>query len=265
MWTFDTDAEEGCIWPIVPACDEAGYADAVVAQSKVMAIEILWAASGRQYGQCIDTIRPCRREADYCELNAWELVGSRLSLLDDVSVGYITPCSRCKTTSCGCAAVEAITLPGSPRSIVSVVIDGVTLDPSAYRLDARQLIRTDGGTWPECQDFNVNAGEIGSWEVTYLTGRPVPVGGQIAAGVYSCEILKALCDDDACSLPARVQTVTRQGVTVGFLDPMTFLEDGLTGVYIVDMWIRSVNPYGAKQRARIRRADQKKLGRRVRS
>jgi hypothetical protein len=52
-------------------------------------------------------------------------------------------------------------------------------------------------------------------------------------------------------LPERVQTITRQGVTVGFLDPQDFLEKGRTGITMIDLWLRSVNPRGISRRARM--------------
>jgi len=45
-----------------------------------------------------------------------------------------------------------------------------------------------------------------------------------------------------CQLPRRMASLTRQGVTVTMLDPQTFFADGRTGLYLMDLAIRSLNP-----------------------
>src|SRR5699024_472918 len=126
-----------------------------------------------------------------------------------------------------------------------VRIDGNVLPDSAYRVDyGNILIRTDGQTWPAVQDMLADPSELNTFEVTYKRGIEVPAGGQFAAGVLACELAKAYCGDQTCELPKRVQTVTRQGVTVGFMDQFEGLEEGKTGIWSIDSWIASVNRVG---------------------
>jgi len=95
-----------------------------------------------------------------------------------------------------------------------------------------RLPRSHGGGWGG-----------GAFAVTYRQGLEVPAGGRWAAGAYACELLAACMGGD-CELPQRVQTLTREGVTMSFLDPMEFLDHGRTGVAATDTWIASVNPHG---------------------
>src|SRR5439155_25128670 len=121
--------------------------------------------------------------------------------------------------NCSCHSVEEVVLPGAVTAIVDVTIDGVVLNPSAYRVDnGRLLVRQDGGLWPLCNDLSKPPGQHGTWTVTALYGKPVPSSGRIALGELVCELIKACTDDPSCRLPERLQTLTRQGVTQNFLD-----------------------------------------------
>ena len=73
------------------------------------------------------------------------------------------------------------------------------------------------------------------------TGQPVPESLNIAAGVLALEIARALCKDSTCKLPQRIQTITREGVTVGFQDDFEGLEKGRTGIWLIDMAVASAN------------------------
>lgn len=45
---------------------------------------------------------------------------------------------------------------------------------------------------------------------------------------------------------ARLLSVSRQGVTVTYADPTSLLENNMTGVFAVDLFLRAVNPSGAR-------------------
>lgn len=262
----DEAPEAGCIWPVIYPC--AQDADAEVQEwSEQMAIEILWAASGRRFGLCHSTYRPCRVgcEVGVPVIEAWTLVGNNEWLDLWGSTMFAVIGCGCQN-QCSCARLESIDLwHSNVRAVTEVMIDGVELDEDAYRLSHNKLIRVDGESWPSCQDFTVDPGEEGTWTVSYVHGRSVPFGGRVAAGVLASELNKAVCNDDTCALPRRVQTITRQGVSVSFIDPMTFLADGLTGLYEVDLWIRSVNPNRLARRARVHRVDDPRRAPAVRS
>ncbi len=262
-WSAEDDGTAPCWWPVADiACEDCDDPDPLLVElATQFAIEILWAATGRRFGLCTETIQPCDTPEPCPAPTGWPLVeGFQL---------YPYLCGGCGYGNCSCGRVEKLLLPSKRiTEIVSVVIDGDTLDPAAYRLGTSKLgpllIRVDGDPWPRCQDQEAEPGQPGSWEVTYVWGRDVPAGGELAAARLACEITKAVVCPDECGLPERVATVTRQGVTVGFLDPMSFLDQGLTGLLLVDYWIRAVNPHGVKKRPRVRRADAPKRGRLVR-
>ena len=113
----------------------------------------------------------------------------------------------------------------------------------AWRVDNGQwLVRTDGDCWPQCQDFDTDAGDT-FFQVTYFKGIPVPSVLAQAAGELACEWAKS-CLGAPCRLPQRVTSLSRQGVSVSLPDVSQLLEHGLTGVPTVDQLIRSFNPYG---------------------
>jgi hypothetical protein len=143
--------------------------------------------------------------------------------------------------------------------IDEVMIDGVVLDPGAYRLDSVQgrgaiLVRTDGECWPECQDMDAANDAVGAFTITYQKGVAVPRAGQIAAGKLACEFAKA-CGGGDCALPQELQSLTRNGVEVQVIDPSVLPENILTGIADVDRWVRSVNPNNLAARPRVFSSD----------
>jgi len=82
----------------------------------------------------------------------------------------------------------------------------------------------------------------------------VPLDGRIAASIFACQIALSRCGGDSC-LPQRLKEITRQGVDMAFADPLEFLDKGQTGIYEVDLWLKSVNPAGIRRRSRVFRPD----------
>lgn len=75
--------------------------------------------------------------------------------------------------------------------------------------------------------------------VHYRTANNLPPGADLAARRLAEEYLKAW-QGKPCSLPERVTSVSRQGVSWTILDPLEFLNDGLTGIGQVDGWLAQV-------------------------
>jgi hypothetical protein len=261
----DAPPEAGCSWPVVYSCTPAEDAPALdaalVEWTEQMAIEVLWALSGRQFGLCTTTYRPCRRSdciGGFPYIDAWNLVGRGGSLSFDPWGGSVFAVARCGcgSESCSCTTLESIELwHKRVRAVTEVTIDGVVLDPANYRLSKNRLLRTDGEAWPSCQDWEVDLGQPGSWGVTVVHGRTVPIGGRVSAGLLATEYRKACAGDDSCELPRRIQTNTRAGQTFTFVDPMLMIDKGSTGLTEVDMWLHSVNPNRLQRRARVYRVD----------
>lgn len=249
---------EPCQWRIDIGCcpewEEAPEEDREFARR--VATELVWRLSGRRYGLCAVTVRPCRKTCAEGDLPYWPggLAGPMTPYIED-GAWYNARCGTCPT-ECGCSPLCEVVLPAPVHDIVEVRVDGEVVPPESYRVDNhRLLVRTDGDCWPDCQDLEAAPDEPGGFAVTYHWGIPVPPGGQYAAGVYACELLKACAGAGNCRLPKRVQQITREGVTMAFLDPMQFLADGLTGVPEVDVWIRSVNPHGLVGRSHVYSVD----------
>jgi hypothetical protein len=127
--------------------------------------------------------------------------------------------------------------------IESVQIDGDELDPSAYRVDdGKWLIRQDCSGWPTCQDLSQPLGEDCTFGVSFTWGQDPPQAGKNAALLLASEFVAAVTPGMTCHLPARVTSITRQGVSFTVLDPQTFLSEGLTGNYQIDLFIKAYNP-----------------------
>jgi len=213
-----------------------------------IASEILWRLTGRRIGVCPITVRPCRRGGG----EAWPWTARGWS---EWAVPYVVGgewvnamCGRHRD-DCGCTHLSEVMLPGPVDGVTSVYVDGALLDPTAYLVyDHRRLVRTDGQHWPHCQDLTAADDAEGAFAVTYGQGVPLGIAGQAAVESYAVEVLKA-CLGQACKLPKRVSSISREGVTVDFVDPMEFLDKGRTGLIEVDTWIVSVTQ--APQRSRV--------------
>lgn len=209
------------------------------------ATSILWRWTGGQFGLCEVTVRPCR--PDFRGRSTWQgrtgAPTSRAGAIQwaPVLIGgewFNLTCGCGKT--CKCDGLWTIRLPGPVDSVVDVQVDGTSLPVDAYRVDGRGLLtRQDGEEWPSTQDLDRPDGDDGTFSVTYMRGLPVPAGGQLAAAVLACELAAAYVGED-CRLPQRVQTITREGVTVGVVDSFDDLDAGKTGIWTIDSWVASV-------------------------
>jgi hypothetical protein len=216
------------------------------------ATSLLWNWTGRVFGLSEVTVRPCRTD---CAPSTYHGIagipssyrtGPFLPILINGEF-YNVRCGRkCKDDD---RSMAEIGLPGPVDTVLQVRVDGEVLPASAYRVDNRVwLVRTDGDTWPVCQDLTAEPTEPNTFEVTYLWGAPVPDGGRLAATVLACEMAKATLGRD-CSLPQRVQSVSREGVSIAVLDTFEGLEAGRTGIWVVDSWVTSV--MNAPRKARV--------------
>lgn len=87
--------------------------------------------------------------------------------------------------------------------------------------------------------------------VTYEFGSQPPPAVCRAVDVLSEEIRLAH-NGEACRLPERVTSVSRQGVSWTLLDPQDFLTEGRTGIYEVDLVLSMyTGPNRVQARARV--------------
>jgi hypothetical protein len=211
------------------------------------ASDILYALSGYRWpGPQADVVRPCsplRAQAPRWLGTAYPpaVVGA--------GTGW---CGCAGPELCGCATPGIVELAGTPVvSVERVTVDAVVLPPAAYRLMGQLLVRTDGTDWPCCQDWTVEGDQPGAFEVRYTWGALPPVAGEYACAALACELWRATSPDsdtvNACRLPKRITTISRQGVNLAMLDPMTMFPDGMTGLPEVDLWLGSLR-YGQANR-----------------
>jgi hypothetical protein len=249
-----TGSSAPCGWTLNTACcsdwDTATNTQRDTATS--WATYILWALTGRRFGACTVTVRPCGSDCNvyggwmYYPVTADGIGTVWAPFIRDgqwFNCGCMGPCS--------CDARCSVWLPGPVAAINEVNVDGIVIDPSLYRVDNRsRLVGVDGQCWPKCQDMDLTSPGQGTFEVTYQRGTPVPAAGQYAAGLLACELLKS-CIGAACALPNNVASLTRQGVQIEMVDPTDELNIGLTGIREVDMFIRAVNPQALQRRPRV--------------
>jgi hypothetical protein len=199
---------------------------------------VLWALGGRRHGLCTTVIRPCRPSS--LRGLGGDGHGWHPALIDGE---WWNVCGHAWST-CGCGPTAELRLPyAGVQSVTQVRVGAdVLVAGTDYRLDpGGRLVRLGGEQWPVCQDLTVPVGAEGAFDVTFVHGVPLDDLALIAAGELACELGKSIAGKP-CKLPARVTSLTRQGVSMTFLDPQDFLTEGRTGLYLVDLWLAAVNP-----------------------
>jgi len=223
----------GVPW-VVPPLPCAEEIDASVDQDEIAAVatEVLFVLSGRQFGVRTQTVRP-RVLSSSC--------ASRRACLPGGS-------SFPEWGVCGGRTFTIDELAGPILDVTEIRVDGVVLDPAAYRVSPGRITRTDGQSFPCCQD-EVDGGLL----VSYSWGKSVPDTGLLAARELACQLALAAAPATSgkCKLPTRVQTISRQGITMALLDPQDFLDNGRTGLYLCDLFLSAFNPGKSRRRARV--------------
>lgn len=243
---FDMDAgdgdedDEGC--SECPALEELPEEKRKAVEG--MAVDLLWNWTGRKFGLCETEVYPCRGERPKRPPTFWEnpILGGWQPVLiegrwEDLACGICR--DRC---SCGPDRSKALRLPGPTHEVTEVWLGGELVDGDDYKVVDGVLLLSGGHTFP---DKNVLGGDVedaesGAWKIVYERGYAVPVGGQLAAFRLACELAKAI-QNQPCDLPQRVQSVTRQGVTMAILDDFQDLEEGRVGIWEIDAWVAAVN------------------------
>lgn len=237
-------------WPVLCTNYPESASAEQIEEAEWIATEILWGGTKQQYGLCSMTLRPCRKECfpawPWIPASGWyDVSGMSWPFPAPALVGgkWINiACGQC-TSGCSCSRVSEVQLPYPIAEVTEVKVDGVVLDPSAYRVDDwRLLVRLDGEDWPRCNDLNLDDTQPGTWSVTASYGQAVPRLGQMAAGQLATEIVKRCVGASDCLLlESTVQQITRQGVTKVFFDARAF-SAGRTGLYWADLFLNRKNP-----------------------
>ena len=201
---------------------------------------ILWQLSGRKFSG-VKTISEIYRQ------NPIPL---------DKMYAYSVPGSGMINTRCRkCGHVHTLWLRNRPvHNIVRFETNNKELDPSEYiLLDNNRLVPTS--------PYMCWGGSLQDFVVTYTYGIEVPAPGILAARELANQILYSATNDDRCRLPDRVTSINRQGVSWTIIDPQDFLDKGRTGMYLVDLFLKTVNPTGSRARPRVFSPDTPTAGR----
>jgi hypothetical protein len=220
------------------------YADSPYAYDAAKAAtNILWALSGRKYTgittvteRYICAARTYRYGAARGTYDA-EIINGRVYNVPSVTFDYFED-----MTSDGLSPASRLRLRGRPVAFVQEVRNrhGGIIDPSLYYLvDHSTLQSTSGAPWSPCDV-----------EVTYSYGVEPPVMGKQAARILALEFCKLWSGDD-CALPQRITSISRQGVSYTILDSQDFLQEMRTGIYSIDLFLKSVNPDKARAKAKV--------------
>ena len=224
--------------------DELGapYADSEFAyEACKSASGLLWSMSGRKYSG-ITTVteryvcqnRIFRYGASTNTYQAVLLDGAIFNIPADEFEGGVTD---------GLSPESRIRLRGRPVTKIHSIRrrDGVVLDPSAYYLVDHSTVQAATGIpWTPC-----------NLEITYSYGTYAPTMGRMAARTLAIEFVKLFEGSDDCALPQRVTSIARQGISYTLLDSQDFIEEMRTGIYMVDLFLKSTNPDKARAKARV--------------
>lgn len=202
---------------------------------------LLWSMSGRKYSG-ITTVteryvcqnRIFRYGASTNTYQAVLLDGAIFNIPADEFEGGVVD---------GLSPESRIRLRGRPVTKVHMIRrrDGIILDPSAYYLVDHSTVQAATGIpWTPC-----------NLEITYSYGTYAPTMGRMAARALATEFVKLFEGSDDCALPQRVTSIARQGVSYTLLDNQDFIEEMRTGIYLIDLFLKSTNPDKARAKARV--------------
>lgn len=253
-WPVDTSCIPG--WDALenPDAPESAdnprvWTDAEQARAVSMAGQTLRLLTGFRVGGCPVTVRPAGRRCREQTWRTYPVVGGSTPW-QPVSLGGQWLNITCgHGDPCGCLSTREVRLLGPVGSVESVTVDGVVLDADAWRLDVvaggARLVRLDGEGWPLCQNLAAPPTEPDTWAVTYTPGQPVDGLGAHVAGILAAEYLAACRSNLECRLPAGVQTIQRQGVTLTLAAGA--FPGGRTGILEVDTYLERWNPGGLRR------------------
>ena len=245
-------AEGWCGWDVEPEdlCpDWLTYTDAQRESALAIATAVMWAATGRRFGPCQITIRPCQSRWWAEQYRAYPVWwnggdGNWAGPLPYLYNGQWFNGCGCGTGCC-CRPRCEIMLDGPVASIVEVMVNGEVVPSTEYRVDvangAYLLVKMSAGCWPTCQDLNELADGAHAFAVTYTRGVATPPSLLWATAILACELGKAIVGG-VCALPQRLSSLTRQGVTADFITTELDIDTFQTGINEVDMVIRALNP-----------------------
>lgn len=208
---------------------------------------LLWAMSGRKFsGITTVTERYVSAYDPYLRLGASSLTYTPIlveGVVQNISSGFFGAGTSGNYLGDGTSSDSSLKLRG--RKVVKVHnlrdFQGNVIDPDDYYLvNNSTILASPSASW--------NTSNI---EVTYTYGTPPPFAGKSAARVLATELVKLYENDDTCALPQRVTSISRQGVSYTVLDNQDFIDELKTGLYAVDLFLKTANPDKARARSKV--------------
>ena len=222
MWASSDDLRESLRYD--PRADEAITA----------ASQVLWSLSGRKFSGSHNVTEFYDVRHGLGWVDRYNFL--RAQALFQVSDRDIVICSNC-------GYPHRMRLRHQPvQRILAVEINGESVPSSDYVLLNHSTLGLP---------FNRLACIAMCARVTYIWGVNPPAGGRAATVKLAEQLLFSWTGSDECRLPQRVTNITRQGVSWTILDPQDFLNDGRTGIFEIDLFLKSVNPDHARRPARV--------------
>ena len=145
---------------------------------------------------------------------------------------------------------QRLYLRGTPvHEVTSVQYGKRVLAPEEYTLFNRRFLKLSAGV-----AWNYSCDNIGV-TVDYSYGMLPPKAGILAASTLANELLLLLGEGRTpgaeCRIPERVRSISREGISFDMIDPQEFMDDGRTGIWEIDLFIRTANPSRAKKQPRL--------------
>lgn len=156
----------------------------------------------RVHGVCTRTVRPFGNESCLPE-SVWSLSGAP-------GPWYLQ---------------GSVPLRGPRTDVVEVMIDGVVLPPSEYRLVQDRYLTRVGAAWPTSNSVTGNDTDVGVWSITYRFGYPPDFLTKAAAVELTCEMLD-FYGTGSSNLPDGVVAANIQGAQVSLQGRAEALAEG---------------------------------------
>lgn len=232
--------------------DLGTYATSIYAYDAVKtASYLLWGMSGRKFTGITTITERYTATYDPFIMNGVSSLTYSPVLIDgsvrNIPIGGFGRYTNHDYLADGTSSLSRLRLRGRKVIKIHVLKDefGTIVDPSQYYLvDSSTVQATSGAQWTP-----------NNIEVTYTYGSPPPTAGKAAARLLAIELVKLYENDDTCALPQRVTTIARQGVSYTLLDSQDFIDELRTGMYAVDLFLKTANPDKARARSRVFSAD----------
>lgn len=244
-------------WPVFWTSDISTQSAAATGMAVAYATDVLWALTGRRFGFISIKLRPFRNAIRNTPYPApwlpWP--GAQMPPFGATAVGMATDMwyfvnSYPGSGPDGISPNNEVKLTSPVHAVTEAKVDGVVLPTTAYRLDDhRFLMRVDGQMWPQQNNLLKADTEVGTWTITAQFGETVPSSAAVAVGELAGEFLRAVNGED-CRLPRTVTQLARQGVTITMPSIAESFDKGVTGLFLTDLFIKSVNPNKLQQRSR---------------